>query len=312
MFRSPSHRPNLRYELVPKSSSASAVLDDIASFILNKHPTGAGLVYCFSKKDSRTVAQGLRERGVVSSQTYNADLSIEDREAILRAWSKGRLQVVVATTAFGLGINKPDCRFVVHHSLSKSVESLYQEAGRAGRDGLPSDCRTYYSATDVMRQSTMVCFEHAGVTNLYKLVRLCENMKTCRRVLLGSHFGDDDFDPKDCKGSCDTCASAAQLVLEDVTEHAAVLVQIVSVRNTIPPFFIQLSRSLKGPLMGVPPPCCSFRKKGGGRVPWRHTLQWFSLLGSAASHRIEFTLTTVRFAFWRVTLFTYVGVPKEG
>jgi len=142
-FRSSAFRPNLQYSVRPKKDGKD-VIADMVDFITEHHPTDSGIVYTFSRKDADTVARQLTESGV-SARSYHSDVSKVQKETIHRDWMKNKLQCVVATIAFGLGINKPDVRFVLHHTISKTLDAYYQESGRAGRDGKEASCILYYS-----------------------------------------------------------------------------------------------------------------------------------------------------------------------
>ncbi|WAR02377.1 RECQ1-like protein [Mya arenaria] len=159
-----------------KSGVHKEVMDDIQKLIDTKFSKQSGIIYTFSKKESGEVTVDLQSRGIKAG-CYHADLSAQERSRVHRAWIANHVHVVVATVAFGMGIDKPDVRFVIHHSLSKSMENLYQESGRAGRDEKRSHCIIYYRLQDVFRQSTMVMTEQTGLTNLYGIVAYCVDAK---------------------------------------------------------------------------------------------------------------------------------------
>ncbi|XP_047966853.1 ATP-dependent DNA helicase Q-like 2 isoform X3 [Salvia hispanica] len=223
-FVSSVNRPNLFYMVRDKSSLAKSAVDDIAEFIQTSYPNKeSGIVYCFSRKECEQVANELRERGITADY-YHADMDVHAREKVHTRWSNSKLQVIVGTVAFGMGINKPDVRFVVHHSLSKSMETYYQESGRAGRDGLASECLLYFRPADVPRQSSMVFYENAGLPNLYDIVRYCLSKQQCRRGAIFKHFAEP---LRDCNGMCDNCASNNEFKELDVSDHAKFVVSML-------------------------------------------------------------------------------------
>ncbi|XP_011028013.1 PREDICTED: mediator of RNA polymerase II transcription subunit 34 [Populus euphratica] len=223
-FVSTVNRPNLFYTVRSKSSVGKVVVDEIADFIQESYSNSeSGIVYCFSRKECEQVAAELRERGI-SADYYHADMDVNAREKVHMWWSKNKLQVIVGTVAFGMGINKPDVRFVIHHSLSKSMETYYQESGRAGRDGLPSECVLFYRPADVPRQSSMVFYENSGLQNLYGIVRYCQSKRQCRRNAFFRHFAEP---LQDCNGMCDNCAFLSEVIEVDVSRHAKVMVSLL-------------------------------------------------------------------------------------
>ncbi|KAK3275384.1 hypothetical protein CYMTET_16481, partial [Cymbomonas tetramitiformis] len=232
-FQSSVTRPNLRYEVRPKKAQAAAAMEDISEEIMRRYQrSDSGIVYCLSQKECEQVAEHLQSRGV-TAQPYHAGMHNTLRAQVHDAWTAGALQVVVATVAFGMGINKPDVRFVLHHSISKSIETYYQESGRAGRDGQEADCVVFFRPADMTRQ---YCQNPQTIAkeNVYQIARYALYTHQCRRVVIAAQFGEPEA--LAC-GMCDVCrrdassaaktapASASQDV--DFSRQAVALLQRV-------------------------------------------------------------------------------------
>ncbi len=197
-------RPNIQYRIVPKSDPRKQLL----SFLREEHPGDAGIVYCLSRNSVDKTAEFLTRNGV-EAIPYHAGLDAGTRAAHQSRFLREEGLVVVATIAFGMGIDKPDVRFVAHLDLPKSVEGYYQETGRAGRDGLPSTAWMAYGLNDVVQQRKLIqsgegdeAFRRRAQSHLDAMLALCETVH-CRRGRLLAYFGQDP-DPAGC-GNCDTC-----------------------------------------------------------------------------------------------------------
>src|SRR5689334_2561429 len=195
-------RPNIQYRIVPKDRAERQLLD----LLRTEHPGDAGIVYCLSRNSVEKTAAFLTENGI-EAVPYHAGLDARVRAAHQARFLREDGLVVVATIAFGMGIDKPDVRFVAHLDLPKSVEGYYQETGRAGRDGLPSTAWLAYGLSDVVQQRRMIDTSEGDdahrrrlATHLDAMLALCETVE-CRRTQLLAYFGQHG----DTCGNCDTC-----------------------------------------------------------------------------------------------------------
>ncbi|HEY6748203.1 MAG TPA: DNA helicase RecQ [Mycobacteriales bacterium] len=195
-------RPNIQYRIVPKDDPRRQLLD----LLRKEHPGDSGIVYCLSRASVEKTAEFLVRNGI-PALPYHAGLSAADRSAHQSRFLREDGLVIVATIAFGMGIDKPDVRFVAHLDLPKSVEGYYQETGRAGRDGLPATAWLAYGLQDVVQQRRMIDQSEGDLahrrmlaTHLEAMLGLCETV-SCRRVRLLAYFGQDSGP---C-GNCDTC-----------------------------------------------------------------------------------------------------------
>ncbi|CAR31029.1 ZYRO0E08250p [Zygosaccharomyces rouxii] len=226
------NRKNLFYGVVRKTKNTIA---EICESINTRFANQTGIIYCHSKNSCEQTAAQIQRNGIRCA-FYHAGMEPDERSDVQRAWQNDDLQVICATVAFGMGIDKADVRFVYHYTVPRTLEGYYQETGRAGRDGKPSFCITYYTFRDVRSIQTMIQKDknldkdnkEKHLNKLQNVMMYCENGLDCRRKLVLSYFN-EEFDAKDCHKNCDNCCNSFKVATEqrDVTEDAKKIVKLV-------------------------------------------------------------------------------------
>jgi bloom syndrome protein len=234
VFKGSFNRSNLIYEVNHKqmAKAVTQIIDYLKTHNLTKK---SGIIYCLSRWDCEKVATELKTANL-PCLVYHAGLSYDERESNQRKWKNDEVFIIAATVAFGMGINKSDVRYVIHHSIPKSIEEYYQESGRAGRDGLPSRCLVLYNYQDRVRNSKLIVQDpeapHSNnptrnLTNLNKVVDYCTSETRCRRVMQLEYFG-EEFDARRCRKHCDNCMSGGNMMDKDVTNQAKDFINLLS------------------------------------------------------------------------------------
>lgn len=226
-FKSSFNRPNLYYEVRPKTNNIDK---DIIRFI-KQNSEKSGIIYCLSRKKVEELAEILQANGI-KARPYHAGMDSSTRSANQDAFLKEDIDVIVATIAFGMGIDKPDVRFVIHYDVPKSLEGYYQETGRAGRDGGEGMCITFYSYKDLQKlekfmQGKPISEQEIGKQLLQETAAYAES-SLCRRKILLHYFG-EDYTEDNC-GNCDNCLNPKKQV-EAQDSLCAVIEAIIAVKE---------------------------------------------------------------------------------
>ncbi|XP_034833242.1 recQ-like DNA helicase Blm [Maniola hyperantus] len=248
------NRPNLAYRILEKKPKA--VNQDVANIIKQKFFRDSGIVYCLSRKECESLALDLRKTGIQAA-AYHAGLADKKREEVQTGWLADRYKVICATIAFGMGVDKADVRYVIHHSMPKSVEGYYQEAGRAGRDGETATCFLYYSYGDVVRYRRLLDMERNTTAdarrvheeNLLRMVEVCESVTECRRAQVLAYLG-ERFPKEQCRANrltaCDSCLNDHDYKPVDVTDDCKLIVRCIRDMGRSSFTLLHIAEALRG------------------------------------------------------------------
>lgn len=226
------NRFNLFYEIKWKGSN---FLEWIKDYIVTRQKNQTGIIYCHSKQSCEQTSQKLNQYGLKTS-FYHAGMTSEERYHTQSQWQLNQIQIICATIAFGMGIDKADVRFVIHMFIPRTLEGYYQETGRAGRDGKDSDCILFYSYKDARTLQNMIQRDNEldreakenHLAKLRQVVQYCENTVDCRRKQV-LHYFNEEFNPLNCNKKCDNCmnSSGIKVVKKDVTNFAKDAIRLV-------------------------------------------------------------------------------------
>ena len=270
-------RPNLTYRVMSRANIMGQICEAIA-----KHPGQAGIVYCLRRRDVDHISEGLNQRGY-KNLPYHAGLPDSQRRAAHEQFKKEGVNLIVATVAFGMGIDRPDIRFVIHAAMPQSIEQYYQETGRAGRDGLPSFCYMFYAGNDY-KTWELLTQEAANRQNLIEKLKVIYNLcaqPQCRHRVFVRYFG-QEYDQSACR-ACDFCLGELEMVEDPVSITRKVLACVQSLQKNSRRSFGggQIALILKGELTD------RIRRWG------HHENEWFGAMSGESLRYIRYMIEQI-------------------
>ncbi|XP_072401845.1 ATP-dependent DNA helicase Q1-like [Diabrotica undecimpunctata] len=228
IITAPFNRPNLYYEVINKPPEKKDCVNLIAKLLEKKYKDQSGIIYVSTIKETEELSEALKEKGF-KVKFYHAQMQPEHKKIVHERWMKNKYQVIIATIAFGMGIDKPDVRFVIHYSVPKSMEGLYQESGRAGRDGQKSDCIVMFTLADFLRNFTMSSSK-TEEKNSIPILLYCLELTRCRRAIISEHFG-DIWRQTDCAKMCDHCKNPKEISEYNIKSALKDIKTLIEVAN---------------------------------------------------------------------------------